>query len=119
MRRVLDRRRLYEGHVDLWLLELEDDDGRRSEYAYAEPPPFVAALVLTEDGEAVLVRQDRPPLGEAVLELPAGGIDEGETAEEAIRREVAEECLLEIGELVDLGETVTSPGTSAERGRLF
>jgi len=119
VRRVLHRRVLYEGHVELVVLDVETDDGRHAQYPFGAPPPFVAALVVTAEGEAVLVRQERPPIGERVIELPAGGRREGESDEEAMRREIAEECLLEVGRLVDLGETLTSPGTSSERGRLF
>lgn len=51
----------------------------------------VLAFVLDATGNVVLVEQYRPPVGRPVLEMPAGGIDEGETAHEAVAREVLEE----------------------------
>lgn len=41
--------------------------------------------------EIVLQKQYRPPLDKVVIELPAGLIDEGETAEQAAIRELKEE----------------------------
>lgn len=41
--------------------------------------------------EIVLQKQYRPPLDAVVIEVPAGLVDEGETAEEAAIRELKEE----------------------------
>lgn len=41
--------------------------------------------------EIVLQKQFRPPVDKIVIELPAGLIDEGETAEQAAVRELKEE----------------------------
>jgi ADP-ribose pyrophosphatase len=51
----------------------------------------VLAFVLDRAGNVVLVEQYRPPLGRTTLEMPAGTIDEGETPEQAVAREVLEE----------------------------
>jgi ADP-ribose pyrophosphatase len=53
--------------------------------------PGVLALVFNRLGDIVLVEQYRPPLGQMTLEMPAGSIDEGETAAQAAAREVLEE----------------------------
>ena len=48
--------------------------------------------------------------------LPGGGIEAGETPEEALRREVQEECGLEIRDISRLGEAVQylfTPGHAA------
>jgi 8-oxo-dGTP pyrophosphatase MutT (NUDIX family) len=64
---------------------------RRSEDAV----DAVAILaVLHEDGarpKTILVKQFRPPVGSYTVELPAGLVDEGETAAEAAVRELHEE----------------------------
>lgn len=51
------------------------------------------AVLERDDGpnEIVLQKQYRPPIDKIVIEVPAGLIDEGETAEEAAVRELREE----------------------------
>ncbi|KAF5877633.1 putative adp-ribose pyrophosphatase protein [Botrytis fragariae] len=52
----------------------------------------IVAIIQKETGpELVLQKQYRPPLDKVVIEVPAGLIDEGETAEEAALRELKEE----------------------------
>lgn len=54
-------------------------------------PDSVVILALTEESKAILVRQFRPASNRDTLELPAGGIDKSESAEEAAARELYEE----------------------------
>lgn len=55
-------------------------------------PDWVHVLALTADDRAVMVRQWRPGLGAASLELPGGAMDPGETDPVAAgRRELLEE----------------------------
>ncbi|KAK1837079.1 NUDIX hydrolase domain-like protein [Podospora conica] len=52
----------------------------------------IVAILDKETGpEIVLQKQFRPPLDKVVIEIPAGLIDEGETAEQAAIRELKEE----------------------------
>ncbi|ATZ52485.1 Bcysa1 [Botrytis cinerea B05.10] len=52
---------------------------------------IVAVIQKATGPELVLQKQYRPPLDRIVIEVPAGLIDEGETAEEAALRELKEE----------------------------
>jgi len=54
---------------------------------------IVAILKNKKGGEAeiVLQKQFRPPVGKVAIEVPAGLVDEGESAEEAAVRELREE----------------------------
>lgn len=57
----------------------------------------VAAIILNECGEILLVKQFRPAVTEETLELPAGTIDrDGEAAIDCIVRELKEETQLVI-----------------------
>lgn len=51
----------------------------------------VAIVAVTEDQKIILAKQFRPGPKEILNELPGGGMDEGETPEEAALRELKEE----------------------------
>lgn len=87
-----------------------------------------AAAVLPYDpmrDEVVLIEQFRPgPLaaGEGspwMIEIVAGMIDPGETAEEVARREAVEEANLAIGELEFIADCFMTPGACSERVALY
>lgn len=60
-------------------------------YYRLERPDGIIAMVFDEIGRIVLVDQYRPPLGRHTLEMPAGGLEAGETPETAVAREIFEE----------------------------
>ena len=72
-----------------------------------------------EDGTIALVRQYRHPTVKYLLELPAGGLDDGERPEEAAARELEEELGLVAGKLEKLCEFFVSPGFCAEKMWLY
>ena len=63
----------------------------------------VVILALNQEQQVVLVRQYRPTIRSYTLEIPAGGIEPGETPERAARRELEEEVGLHAGRLIYLG----------------
>ncbi len=62
---------------------------------YFGPVSAVGALIVNEDQHLLLVKRAREP-GLGLLGLPGGFVDAGETAEEALAREVREETGLTI-----------------------
>lgn len=82
-------------------------------------PEVIAVVPVTEDGRLVLVRQFRKPAERALLEIPAGGVDEGETPEDAVRREMEEETGYRIGAVKHLSSFYTSPGYTTELMHLY
>lgn len=62
---------------------------------YMNPSAAVAAFILNSRGELLVERRGKEP-AKGMLDLPGGFCDGGETAEEAIAREVAEETGLEV-----------------------
>jgi nudix-type nucleoside diphosphatase (YffH/AdpP family) len=87
-------------------------------------PDAAAALVHDTDRDVfILCEQFRLPSylagGGWLLELPAGKVDEGETPEQCIRRELEEEVGYRAGKLEPITSYFPSPGYSAERLHLF
>jgi len=94
-------------------------DGAAIEYGVLESKGFAAVVPLTDDGNVVLVRQWRQALGSFTLELPSGGVDEGEDPKEAARRELFEEAGFRAAELEHLVSVHTSTGRTTEVCHLF
>jgi ADP-ribose pyrophosphatase len=88
-------------------------------YYVVERPDAAIIFPLTEEGEAVLVRQYRPPLERMELGLPAGLVEEGEKPEAAARRELLEETGYSGGEWEPLGTLASSPSLKDNWAYLF
>ena len=67
-------------------------------------------------GATILVRQYRKAVEKTLLEVPAGGIDVGETPETAARRELLEETGFTADIIEPLASFYSSPGFCTERG---
>jgi ADP-ribose pyrophosphatase len=93
--------------------------GAEIEYGVLESKGFAAMVPLTDDGNVVLVRQWRQPLGSFTLELPSGGVDEGEDPKEAAGRELFEETGFQAAGLAHLVSIHTSTGRTTEVCHLF
>ena len=119
--RVVDHRRPFEGKVITVRVDrIADEGGRTSEREVAEHNGAVAALVVDDDGQVLLVEQWRHAVGARVLEVAAGKYDiRGETVEETLRRELAEELGVEGGTLTWLASFWTTPGWSDEMVDLY
>jgi mutator protein MutT len=62
---------------------------------YQNPSSSTAAFILNAKGELLVVRRAKEPAKDT-LDLPGGFVDNGETAEEGILREIKEETGLEV-----------------------
>jgi 8-oxo-dGTP pyrophosphatase MutT (NUDIX family) len=60
-------------------------------YYVQEPRDWVQVVAFDSSDHILVTRQYRHGLGEICTELPGGGVDDGETPSEAIRRELLEE----------------------------
>lgn len=82
-------------------------------------PGAVSVLPFLGDGRVVMVRQFRYPVGESLLEIPAGRLEPGEDPEETVRREMIEEIGYRAGELKHVSTFYTTPGYTNEVMHLF
>jgi len=85
---------------------------RCSLHYYFNPALAVAAVLLGPDERALFIRRAVDP-AKGMLAVPGGFVDIGETAEEAMRREIREEVNLEVGALDFL---CTAPNEYPYRG---
>ena len=72
-----------------------------------------------EDQTIAFVRQYRHAVGDYILEIPAGGIEDGETFEQAALRELEEEVGVIASKVEKLSEFYVSPGFLTEKMYLF
>jgi len=94
-------------------------NGREVTLDIVRHPKSVVLLPIPEPGHVVLVRQFRHAVNAPLWELPAGSVDEGESPEQAARRE----CHEEIGQVPDtvvrLAAMLPTPGYCDEEMIFF
>jgi ADP-ribose pyrophosphatase len=78
--------------------------------------PVQDAVVMIEQFRMGALAAGRPPW---LVEIVAGIIEEGETAEDVVRREAVEEAGCEIGNLIPIADYLVSPGGTSECISLF
>ncbi len=102
--------RLFDVRVDTVRLA----EGRRTTREVVVAKNRVCLVPVDQDGNVYMVRQYRKAVNQLLLEVVAGGVDEGESAEEAARRELREEAGLRAEKLELLSFFWMSPGFCTE-----
>lgn len=80
-------------------------------YYVIKPLDYATILARTVNGSIIILRQYRPAIEGYTLELPSGHVEAGESSDQAIIRELAEEtsCIIDKNQLIPLGKL--SPDT--------
>lgn len=126
MAHIVSSERVYEGkivNVDRLVVE---EGGQRLNREVARHAPSVAIVVLQEQTDVVaqgqqllLIQQYRAAADQPVIELVAGGVDDGEEPLAAAQRELREELGLGSERWTELGTFFTSPGFTDEAMTIF
>ncbi len=93
--------------------------GRQTTREVVEHSDCVGIVAIDEDDNVLLVKQYRQAIDKELLEIPAGGIDPGEDAEAAVRREMREETGFLPRRVARLGGFYSSPGFCTEYLHLY
>ncbi|RLE50369.1 MAG: hypothetical protein DRJ31_01585 [Candidatus Methanomethylicota archaeon] len=81
--------------------------------------PGAVVILPFKDGKLIMVVQYRAAVGEWLLELPAGTLEEGENPYQCALRELEEETGFRASKLEKLFEMYLAPGYSTEKMHVF
>ena len=111
---------VYKGRVFNFVTEnLTLPNGRDAEMAFIRHPGSIAVVPLLDDDTVVMELQYRHPVGEYLLEIPAGTLEPGESPRDCAERELMEETGFRARELIELGKVHMVPAYSDERVYVF
>jgi ADP-ribose pyrophosphatase len=112
---TLSSRKVFEGRaVNLRIDTVKLPSGRKTTREIVEHEDCVAIVALDTADNILLVKQFRKPVEKELLEVPAGGIDAGESPEDAVRREMREETGFLPRKVEKLGGFYSTPGFCTE-----
>lgn len=111
----LDSKFVYDGCLlKVYADRVELPNGKESYREIIRHPGAAAVVPMLPDGRIVMVRQYRYPVGDTMLEIPAGKLDPGETPEACVARELAEETGYTSQHIRKLTAIHTAPGFADE-----
>lgn len=104
-------------HPGIRLDRCELPNGQIVEYHLLEYADEIMVFALTEDQEVVLIKQYRYGVQDAILELPGGSVDAGESPLEAAKRELMEETGYASDTFIEVG--CVSPNPAIYSGKIY
>jgi len=116
---VVGTRRIYEGRVINLRVDTVEVHNGKHDLEIVEHSGAVVVIAQPAPDEIVLVRQHRHAIGEDTWEVCAGGVDPGETPEEAAIRELREETGLRARTIRRLWSAFSAPGFCNELLHFF
>src|SRR4030042_6308571 len=120
MEKTLSSKLIYDGRAIRFRVDtVRMPDGRETTREIVEHSEVIVVVAIDEKDNVLLVRQYRTPIKKELLEIPAGGIDNSEKPEEAVRREMQEETGFLPQKLVRLGGFYSAPGFCTEYLHVF
>lgn len=119
-RELIGSEKIFTGAVfDVNRDRLREENGMEIIRDVVRHPGGAGGLPLFEDGRIALVRQYRHPAGRELLEIPAGRVEPGESAELCAAREIEQEIGFRAGRMQKLAEFYSTPGFCEERLHVY
>lgn len=117
---TLESRLAFDGiFLKLYQDKVRAADGHVGLREFVRHPGAVTMIPLLDDGQVILERQFRYPLGRSMIEIPAGKIDPGESLLACAQRELLEETGYTAADWVHLGGFHNAFGYSDEKIEVF
>lgn len=111
---------VFEGNLlNVFADKVELPNGKVASREYIKHPGAVAVVPITQEGNIVLVRQYRYPIGNVLLEVPAGKLDKGEDPDTCAFRELEEETGYVAKSIKRIASIYTTPGFTDEVIHLY
>jgi ADP-ribose pyrophosphatase len=118
--RVVASKTLFEHSAARIIIETIEHQGKQHPYFYlVSPVEAVATVGLTSQGEIILTRQYRHPIGQVIFDLPAGRLESGEDPLCGARREFEEETGFYPRRIEKIGYYNQFPGTLRAATNLY
>ena len=119
--KLVDRQLLYNGkkvRLELHHLEKEEDGSRHVREVVVHNGAVTVLPFLPED-KIILIRNFRYPIGQILIELPAGTLEKNEDPINCAGRELLEETGYLAARMKPIGNFFTSPGILSEKMYCF
>lgn len=117
---TISRHQIYDGRaIKVRVDTVVTASGRKTTREIVEHVDCIVALPLDEENNVIMVKQYREAIGKKLLELPAGGIDNGEQPVDTVRRELQEEIGYIPNKIEKIGGFYPSPGYNTEFLHLY
>jgi ADP-ribose pyrophosphatase len=118
--KFLDTKVVFEGNLlKVFSDKVELPNGKETSREFIKHPGAVAVVPITQEGNIILVRQYRYPVGRTLLEVPAGKLDKGEHPDACALRELEEETGYVAQSIRKLTSIYTTPGFTDEVIHLY
>ncbi|SHN20531.1 NUDIX hydrolase [Gracilibacillus kekensis] len=100
--------------IDVQVDDVLLPNGKNSKREIVKHPGAVAIIPITQDNKIIFVKQYRKPLEKTLIEIPAGKLEEGESPDITVLRELEEETGYTTNQLQYITSFYTSPGFANE-----
>ncbi len=101
--------------IDFYSDTIEIEGGKQTNFDFIKHRGAAAMIPVDSDGRILMVRQYRNAIDQYTLEIPAGGLNDGEDSRSCAIRECEEETGFKAGKVFHLIDLFTTVAFSNER----